>query len=105
VSTRRGWQATAGELDAVLRHLNIAQGADAEVRDGQLWMRPHPRQPGMAAVRIPAALTARARRWVAIYVAAATQGIAPVPASPASRWRSDSPRSPHIHPRERDEEG
>jgi hypothetical protein len=55
MSTRRGWQATAGELDTVLRHLNIAQGADAEVRDGQLWMRPHPRQPWMAAVRIPAA--------------------------------------------------
>jgi hypothetical protein len=29
-------------------------------------------------VRIPAALAARARRWVATYVAAATQGTAPV---------------------------
>jgi hypothetical protein len=105
MSTRRGWQATVGELDAVLRHLNIAQGADAEVRDGQLWIRHTPRQPWMAAVRIPAALAARARRWVATYVAAATQGTAPVPASPASRWRSDSPRSPHTRPRERDAEG
>jgi hypothetical protein len=105
MSTRRGWQATVGELDVVLRHLNIAQGADAEVRDGQLWIRPHPRQPWVAAVRIPTALTARARRWVATYVATATQGTAPVPTSPASRWRSDSPRSPHTHSRERDAEG
>jgi hypothetical protein len=102
--TRRGWQATVGELDAVLRHLDVAQGADAQVRDGQLWIRHHPRQPGVAAVRIPAALAARARRWVATYVAAAIQGTAPVPASTASRWRSSSPRSPHTHPRERDEE-
>jgi hypothetical protein len=42
MSTQRSWQATVGELDAVLRHLNSAQGADAEVRDGQLWIRPHP---------------------------------------------------------------
>jgi hypothetical protein len=104
MSTRRGWQATVGELEAVLRHLNVAQGADAQVRDGQLWIRHHSRQPWVAAVRIPAALAARARRWVATYVAAATQGTASVPASPASRWRSNSPHSPHTHPRERDEE-
>jgi hypothetical protein len=54
----------------------------------------------MAAVRIPAALAARARRWVATYVAAATQDTAPVPASPASHWRS----SPPTRPRERNEE-
>ena len=100
MSTRRGWEATVGELEAVLRHLDVAQGADAQVRDGQLWIRHHPRQPWGAAVRIPAALAARARRWVAIYVAAATQGTAPVTASTASRWRS----SPHTRPRERDEE-
>jgi len=104
MSTRRGWQATVGELEAVLRHLDIAQGADAQVRDGQLWIRHHPRQSWVAAVRIPAALAARARRWVATYVAAATQGTAQVPATPASHWRSGSPRSPHTHPRERDEE-
>jgi hypothetical protein len=105
MSTRRGWQAMVGELEAVLRHLNVAQGGDAQVRDGQLWIRPHPRQPWVAAVRIPAALAARARRWVAAYVAAATQGTAPVTVSPtAPRWRSSSPRSPHTHPRERDEE-
>jgi hypothetical protein len=28
MSTRRGWQAMVGELAAVLRHLNVAQGAD-----------------------------------------------------------------------------
>ena len=55
-------------------------------------------------MRIPAALAARARRWVATYVAAATQGTAQVPATPASHWRSGSPRSPYTHPRERDEE-
>ena len=104
MSTRRGWQATVGELEAVLRHLDIAQGADAQVRDGQLWIRHHPRQPWVTAVRIPAALAARARRWVATYVAAATQGTAQVPATPASHWRSGSPRSPYTHPRERDEE-
>ena len=43
MSTRRGWQAMVGELEAVLRHLDIAQGADAQVRDGQLWIRHHPR--------------------------------------------------------------
>jgi hypothetical protein len=101
MSTRRGWQATVGELDAVLRHLDVAQGADAQVREGQLWIRPTPTQPWMAAVRIPAALAARARRWVATYVAAATQGTAPVPATPVSHWRSSSPPSPHTHPRER----
>ena len=74
MSTRRGWQATVGELNAVRRHRDVAQGADAQVRDGQLWIRPHPQQPWVAAVRIPAALAARARRWVAAYVAAATQG-------------------------------
>jgi hypothetical protein len=42
MSTRRGWQATVGEREAVLRHLNVAQGADAQVRDGQLWIRPTP---------------------------------------------------------------
>ena len=103
MSTRRGWQATVGELEAVLRHLDIAQGADAQVRDGQLWIRHTPTQPWVAAVRIPATLAARARRWVATYVAAATQGTAQVPATPASHWRSGSPRSPHTHPRERDE--
>jgi len=45
MSTRRGWQATVGELDAVLRHLDVAQGADAQVQDGQLWIRHDPRQP------------------------------------------------------------
>lgn len=58
MSTRRGWQAMVGELDAVLRHLDIAQGADAQVRDGQLWIRHTPTQSRVAAVRIPAALTA-----------------------------------------------
>ena len=38
MSTRRGWQATVGELDAVLRHLDVTQGADAQVRDGHLWI-------------------------------------------------------------------
>jgi hypothetical protein len=100
MSTRRGWQATVGELAAVLRHLDVAQGADAQVHDGQLWIRHHPGQPWVTAVRIPAALAARARRWVAIYIAAATHGTAPVTASPILRWRS----SPHTHLRERDEE-
>ena len=88
MSTRRGWQATVGELEAVLRHLDVAQGADAQVRDGQLWIRHHPTQPWVAAVRIPTALAARARRWVVTSVAAATQGTDPVPASLASPWRS-----------------
>jgi hypothetical protein len=104
MSTRRGWQATVGELDAVLRHLDVAQGTDAQVRDGQLWICHHPKQPWVATVRIPTALATRARRWVATYVAAATQGTAPAIASTASRWRSNCPRSPHTHPRERDEE-
>ena len=104
MSTRRGWPATVGELEAVLRHLDIAQGADAQVRDGQLWIRHTPTQPWVAAVRIPAALAARASRWVATYVAAATQGTAPVPTSPTSRWRSISLRSPQTHPHERDKE-
>jgi hypothetical protein len=34
--TRRGWQATVGELDPVLGHRDVAQDADAQVRDGQL---------------------------------------------------------------------
>src|SRR6266487_1059827 len=105
MSTRRGWQATVSELDAVLRHLDVAQGADAQVRDGHLWIRHHPEQPWVAAVRIPAALAARARRWVATYVATATQGAPLMTASIASRWRSSSLHSPHTHPRERDEEG
>jgi hypothetical protein len=94
-----------GDLDAVLRHLDSAQGTDAQVRDGQLWIRHIPTQSWVAAVRIPAALTARARRWVATSVAAATQGVPPVTASAASRWRSHSSRTVHTHPRERDEEG
>src|SRR5262249_24324419 len=93
-----------GELDAVLRHLDVAQGADAQVRDGQLWIRHTPTQPWVAAVRIPAALAARARRWVATYIAAAAHEAPPVTASPASRWRSSSPRSHHTPPRERAEE-
>ena len=48
----------AAHGEAVLRHLDVTQGADAQVRDGQLWIRPHPRQPWVAAVRIPAATTA-----------------------------------------------
>src|SRR5919197_5966988 len=103
MSTRRGWPATVGELEAVLRHLDIAQGADAQVRDGQLWIRHHPTQLWVAAVRIPAALVARARRWVATYVAAATQGAPPAIAYPTSHWRSSSSRSLHTPPRERDE--
>src|SRR2546430_17558838 len=101
MSTRRGWQAIVGELDAVLRHLDVAQGADAQVRDGHLWIRHTPRQPWMAAVRIPAALAARAHRWVAIYVATATQGAPPLTASIASRWRRSRLHSPQTHPRER----
>jgi len=104
MSTRRGWQATVGELEAVLRNLDVAQGADAQVRDGQLWIRHHPTQPWVAAVRIPTALAARARRWVATYVAAATQGAAPVTVATASSWHSSNPRSPHTHPRKRNEE-
>ena len=95
MSTRRGWQATGGELDAGLRHLDIAQGADAQVRDGQLWIRHPPTQPWVAAVRIPTALAARARRWVATYVAAATQGEPPVTVYAAPRWRSSVLRSHH----------
>ena len=34
MSTRRGWQAAVGELGAVLRHLDVAQGAEAQMRDG-----------------------------------------------------------------------
>jgi hypothetical protein len=105
MSTRRGWQAMVGELEAVLRHLDVAQGADVQVRDGQLWIRHTPTQPWVAAVRIPAALVTRARRWVATYVAAATQGVPPVTAYAASRWRSSVLRRPHAPPRERDEEG
>jgi hypothetical protein len=41
--TRHGWQATVGELDAVLCPRDIAPSADAQVRDGQLWIRHHPR--------------------------------------------------------------
>ena len=104
MSTRRGWQATVGELEAVLRHLDIAQGADAQVRDGQLWIRHTPTQPWVAAVRIPATLAARARRWVATYVAAATQGAPPVTVYAASRWRSSVPRSHHTPSRKLNEE-
>jgi hypothetical protein len=104
MSTRRGWQATMGELEAVLRHLDIAQGADAQVRDGQLWIRHTPTQPWVATVRIPAALTARACRWVATYVAAPTQGASPVTASAAPRWSSRVPRSRHTPSHELNEE-
>jgi hypothetical protein len=104
MSTRRGWPATVGELDVVLRHLDIAQGADAQVRDGQLWIRHTPTQPWVAAVRIPATLAARARRWVATYVAAATQGAPPVTVYAASRWRSSVPRSHHTPSRKLNEE-
>src|SRR5215831_8321941 len=100
MSTRRGWQATMGELEAVLRHLDVTQGADAQVRDGQLWIRHTPTQPWVATVRIPAALAARARRWVATYVAAATRGAPPVTAYAASSWRSSVPPSHHTPPRE-----
>jgi len=55
-------------------------------------------------VRIPAALAARARRWVATYVDTATQGAPPMTASIESRWCSSSLHNPHTHPRERDEE-
>jgi hypothetical protein len=104
MSTRRGWEATVGELEAVLRHLDVAQDADAQVRDGQMWICQHPEQPWVAAVRIPTALAARARRWVATYVAAAIQGAAPATVSTASSWHSRNPCSPHTHPRKRDEE-
>jgi hypothetical protein len=77
MSTRRGGQATTGELDAVLCHLNVAQGVDAQGRDGQLWIRHSPTQPWMAAVRSPAVLAARAHRQVVTSVAAATQGAPP----------------------------
>jgi hypothetical protein len=43
--TRRGWQAMMGALAAMLRRLNVVQGADAQMHDGQRWIRPHPRQP------------------------------------------------------------
>jgi hypothetical protein len=33
--TRRGGQATGGELDTVLRHHDVAQGADTHVHDGE----------------------------------------------------------------------
>ena len=33
--TRCGWQATVGELDPVLGHRDVAQDADAQVRDGR----------------------------------------------------------------------
>jgi hypothetical protein len=87
MSTRRGWQAIVGELEAVLRHLDVAQGVDAQMCDGQLWIRHTPTQP-----------------WVAPYVAAAPQGVPPVTAYAASRWRSSVLRSPHAPPRERNEE-
>jgi hypothetical protein len=58
----------------------------------------------MATVRIPAALAARAHRWVATYMAAAPQGTAPVTDSPAARWSSRSPRSLQPSSRERGEE-
>jgi hypothetical protein len=45
MSTRRGWQALVGEREVVRRHLNVAQGTDAQVRDGQRWLGPHPRLP------------------------------------------------------------
>ena len=102
--TRRGWQAFVGELGAVLRHLAIAQGADAQVRDSHLWSRPTPRQPWVAAVRIPAALAARAYRWMATYVATATQGPLPLTALITSRWCRSSLHSSQTHPRERDKE-
>lgn len=93
-----------GELEAVLRHRDVTQGADAQVRDGQLWICHTPRQPWVAAVRIPAALAACARRWVATSITTVIQGTAPVPASTELRWRSSSPRSPYTYPRERNEE-
>jgi hypothetical protein len=104
MSTRRGWQATVGELEAVLRHLDITQGADAQVRDGQLWIRHTHTQPWVAAVRIPTALAARACRWVATSVAAATQGASPVTAYAAPRWRRRSPRIHHTPSHELHEE-
>jgi hypothetical protein len=104
MSTRRGGQATTGELDAVLCHLNVAQGVDAQGRDGQLWIRHSPTQPWMAAVRSPAMLAARAHRQVATSVAAATQGAPHVTASAASHWRSRVPRSHHTPPCELNEE-
>ena len=104
MSTRRGWQATVGELDAVIRNLNVAQGTDTQVRDGHLWIRHTPRQPWVAVVRIPAAFAARARRWVVTYIDTATQGAPPMTASIASSWRSSRLHSPQTHPHERDEE-
>jgi hypothetical protein len=59
-----------GVREAVLRPLNMAQGADAQVHDGHLCIRLHPRQPWVAAMRIP---TAYACRWVTTSVHAATE--------------------------------
>ena len=42
-----------GAPEAVLRHGNVAQGADAQVYDGQLGIRLHPTQPWVAAMRSP----------------------------------------------------
>ena len=67
-----------GVREAVLRPLNMAQGADAQVHDGRLCIRLHPRQPWVAAMRIPTALAARACCWVTISVHAATEGTASV---------------------------
>jgi len=61
MSTRRGGQATTGELDAVLCHLNVAQGVDAQGRDGQLWIRHSPTQPCGAPPCSPRVPTARWR--------------------------------------------
>jgi len=52
--TRRGWQAMMGAREAMLRRLNVAQGADAQMHDGQLWIHPHPRQPWVPAAGRPA---------------------------------------------------
>jgi len=43
--TQCGWQVMMGALEAVLRPRNMAQGADAQVHDGHLCLRLHPRQP------------------------------------------------------------
>ena len=66
----------------MLRPRNMAQGAEAQVHDGHLCIRLHPRQPWVAAMRIPTALAARAHCWVTISVHAVTEGTAPVTASP-----------------------
>jgi hypothetical protein len=50
----------------------MAWGADAQVQDGHLCIRLHPKQPWVAALRIPTALAARARCWVTISMHAAT---------------------------------